>query len=476
MPPFKEMSPPCATQYCPPPQSRGRGSRLSWLAALWFSVLVCGCGEDRPPPAGSGGDAQVGLRDGGVGAPDAAFDAAPPPRPAAPVLPGADTVVSLPFQGAPVQLELRVGAALAQLDVHLSVDTTGSFGDEIDQMQSALDDRIIPALEKEVPDVAFGVSRFEDFGRDPYGAPGDVPYQLLTAITTVRTRVAAAVSALDDPLGNGGDIPESGFEALYQIATGDGYRLAGSTIIPPASNGGSTVGGVGFRAGAFHTVVHITDAPSHNPADYTGDFPGTRGQTEVITAAQDIDLRILGVASGLGARPQLEALAVGSGALVPATDGSCATGIGGAPRPATGDQCPLVFDIAGDGSGLSDAVVDAIVDLLGTVVFDEVFGVVTGDRLQFLESIVPTTAVVEPGTVGPGIADLRPPAGTDDTFTSVRPGTELVFQATLQNNTIPAADYDQVFRLEVQLFGDGLVLRSETVRIVVPRETPDGGA
>ena len=56
-----------------------------------------------------------------------------------------------------------------------------------------------------------------------------------------------------------------------------------------------------------------------------------------------------------------------------------------------------------------------------------------------------------------------------DTFVEVRRGTELEFVARLQNDRIPPADYDQVFRVTIEVLGDGLVLAEKVVRIIVPR-------
>jgi hypothetical protein len=355
--------------------------------------------------------------------------------------------------------------------VQLSVDTTGSFGGEIDAMQEDLQDRILPALEARVDDVAFGVNRFEDFPLRPFGESTDRPFVLHTAITTDARRAASAVARLDAPLGRGGDVAESGFEALYQIATGEGYRFGGATLIEPfgrSAPGGGTIGGAGFRDGALHAVVHITDAPSHTPADYGSDFPGTRGLDDAVSALRANDIRVLGVASAEIARFDLEPIALATGATVPAVDGRCATGIDGAARPTIGGVCPLVFDILGDGSGLSDAVIDALVGLVNSVRFREVHGVAIDDRLRFVQTIEATDASPPAGVAPPAITDEAPADGVDDTFRDVGPGTELHFLAHLRNTSVPPADYDQIFRVAIEIRGDGLTLTQRVVRIIVP--------
>lgn len=430
-------------------------------------MILAAC-SDRPGPP----------RPPDTGPPDRMDAAAPsddagePPsmRPdGGPRLPSVDREVVLPYFGAPAIEELDVEGVVGRLDVFFSIDTTGSFGGEIDNLQSQLRTSIAPALRERVDDVAFGVGRFEDFPLEPFGIASDRPFLLHAAITTDDTRVLSAVAALDRPLGDGGDIPESGAEALYQIATGEGY----GTLVEPF-DGGETLGGVGFRADALRVVVHVTDAPTHEPPDYAGVFEGTHSLGQAIDALNGLGVRVLGIASGDPARPHLERVAISTGAIAPAVDGQCATGIEGAARDPVGGVCPLVFDVREDGSGVAIAIVDAIADLLATVRYDEVWGE-TDDGLGFVRSIEASLAEPPEGIAPPGRADLRPTDGVDDTFTSVGPGTRLVFRATLRNETIAPADYDQIFHVTLRVVGDGVTLASARVRVIVPRGRLDAG-
>lgn len=434
-------------------------------------AAVCGCADDPAPPAA--------VLDGGprtdARPPDGEIDATTAGRrDGGPWLPPADLTLSLPY-GGPVQtIDLEVEADLGRLDVAFSIDTTGSFGQEIDTLQADLGGTIVPRLRERVTDVAFAVNRFEDMPDEPWGVPGDRPFELLVPMTTDVGRTASAVAALDDPLGHGGDVPESGGEALYQIATGDGYRAASRTVIPPYA--GSGVGGVGFREGAFRVIVHATDAPAHAPADYGARFPGTRSVDDAIGALAEIDARVVGIASGEAARPQLEALALGTGATIEPEGSTCATGIDGAPRDPIAGVCPMVFSVAPDGTGLTDTIVDAIVDLVNSVAYAEVFGESVDDPLRFVRAIEARDATPPSGVAAPAVSDLRPADGTADTFEDVRTGTLLRFTAHFANRTLPPADYDQVFRVVVEIRGDGLLLASRRVRVVVPRGRLDAGA
>jgi hypothetical protein len=382
--------------------------------------------------------------------------------------------VELPYQGPTEEVRLSAIADAARFDVHFSIDTTGSFGEEIDTMQGELLERVLPGIRARVSDLAVGVSRFEDFAVEPFGSFGDRPFALLTSITTSESLVGAGIAALDDPLGRGGDIPESSAEALYQIATGEGLRSGGIDWIAPfgrgAAPGGGTLGGVGFREGSLRAVVHVTDAPSHAPSDYLPDVGGVHSLEDATARLSEMNVAVLGIASSRVARPHLERVALDTGAFVEPIGGACPTGVDGASNPPVGGLCPLVFDITRDGAGLSDAMVDALVALLDSVRFEEVYGVATDDDLGFVTAVEARSATAPAGTAEPGREDLRPADdGILDTFVEVRPGTELELVAHFHNDRIPAADYDQVFRVTVQVLGDGLVLSEQVVRVVVPR-------
>ena len=461
-------------------------NRPAWRAAWGFALLaaaLAGCAADRPPPA-PGLDLGPRYLDAG-----AVLDAEPLPsdpdlggRGDASRLPSADLDVVLPFGGPAVEVPLEIRADLSKLDVVFSVDTTGSFGGEIDALQRDVLAVVAPRLEARVPDVAFAVTRFEDMPREPFGGPRDEPFTLVRAMTTSSALLASAVASLDAPLGYGGDMPEAGAEALFQIATGDGLSPFVAAYAPSRVAGGERQGGVGFRDGAMRVVVHVTDAPPHDPSDYGGAVSGAHSLAQAVAALRLNDVFVIGVASNEEARPHLESVAAGTGAVVaPASDGSCPTGFGGAPRAPVAGVCPLVFDIAADGTGLSTALVDAVVALVDAVAYEEVWGEAVGDSLRFVRTIEARGSTPPAGSPAPGRADRRPAGdGTLDTFTDVRAGTRVEVAALLRNETVRETDYDQVFRLVLELRGDSLVLSRLTVRVTVPGVRPaqrvDAGA
>jgi len=452
--------------------------------ALGLALLVAGCGEERPPPApgldpGPRRDAEVRdaeALDGGLVEPPQDLGR----RADAAALPAADVEVVLPFGAEAVEVPLAISADLTLLDVVFSIDTTGSFGGEIDALQQDVLRVVTPRLAARVDDVAFAVTRFEDLPIAPFGAVTDRPFTLVTPITKSTALLASGVASLDSPLGNGGDWPESGAEALYQIATGDGFPPFVAPYAPSREPGGSARGGVGFRDGSLRVVLHVTDAPTHEPGDYASVVRGAHSLDDATAALRANRVAVIGVASGDAARVHLESLATGTGATVPpGPDGQCATGLGGAPRPPVAGRCPLVFDIESDGTGLSTAVVDAVVALVDSVAYDEVWGEAVGDPLRFVRAVEARSATPPPGAPPPGRADRRPAGdGILDTFTDVRAGTRVEVAAILRNETVRETDYEQVFRLALELRSGTYVLQRLTVRVVVPgvRPTrPDAG-
>ncbi|MGD8863243.1 MAG: hypothetical protein PVI30_24735 [Myxococcales bacterium] len=487
------------------------GHRLTALTLATLALAPAGCGEDGTPsqPGVSTGRGPVddpGALDGGA---DGERDGGrPSPRPPdGPRLPPADEVIELPYGGDTRIYRIEVEADLAALDVHLSIDTSASIGAEIDALQADLEDAVIPQLRERVNDVSFGVSRFEDFPGAPFGAAAtvaqdraDTPFTLLTPVTSDVERIASAVAQLDQPLGFGGDAPESGYEALWQVATGQGYRVGRRELVPPfqgpAAPGGGVLGGVGFRERSLHVVLHVTDAPSHEPEDYGDAFTDTHGADETAEALTDVDARLVGIVTGRcpedepadfeapcteadladsnysRARTQLEALAVATSSVAEAEDGSCPLGVGGTPIDDDGDGwCPLVFDAADDGTGLSGTLVDAIVTLVDGIRFERVVGSAPQDPLGFVQRLAPAEVEQADGVAAPVVVDRLPedtPDGLPDAFEQVRARARLGFDVHLRNTNIAPARSEQRFRVVVAVLGDELTLAERTLRIAVP--------
>ena len=383
---------------------------------------------------------------------------------------------------------LRFDTNIRRADVHVSMDTSGSMGGEIDNLQASLRTEVVPGIQASILDSGFGVSEFEDFPISPFGSATcmgspDRPFALLQQITTDITRVDAAIRRLDMPLGCGGDLPESTYEALFQIADGGGVTWPGGSVppfVPDGSTpGGGDIGGVGFRSDAFPIVIHITDDVPHVAADYTTrGITGAHSRDDVVAAMDAIGARVIGIATQLRAREPLEDIAIATGAVIPPVMGTCPTGVDGRARatvtmPDGTPGCPLVFDARMNGSGLSTTLIDAVNALVTAIRFDTVSIRVIGDVHGFVRATIPRSAVPPAGATPPTVADLDGDS-IFDSFVNVTPGTVVEFTVLTYNDSVPQTDVDQVFMVTLQVIGDGVaVLDEKPVTIVVPRRPVD---
>jgi hypothetical protein len=406
----------------------------------------------------------------------------------------------LPYQDPEQRKPLDFATDIGVADIHFSMDTTASMGGEITNLKNSLTS-IVTQIASEIPSTAFGVSRYEDFPVSPYGSGGDLPFELHQRITTNVTAVQAGILALGTR--NGNDVPESGWEALHRIASGQAVTW-GATTLPaydpnigydPATNG--LIGGVGYRAGALPIAVQITDARSHDTTGFAGLCFSSNGQYgagvsphskgAAIAALQSNSIRVVGVSTmqwaigdGCNPRPDLEEVATATGARVPPSAwggscgaGMCCTALNGTGRAPDGaGLCPLVFDVNADGSGLGTAIIAGLRALVNFAVIDisaikdsvpqpNAHGGTT-DPALFITDILPVTLTPLPPT---GVVL----DGTGHIFLDVQPGTTATFDVKAENTILmPAAD-PQVFTLKIRVMGDGITtLSTRQVVIIVP--------
>jgi cysteine-rich repeat protein len=480
----------------------------------------------------------------------------------------------LPVGGPEENDNLLFTPTVQRADVLFNVDTTGSMGEEIDNLKAGLSSTIIPQTRARVSDAAFGLGRFDDiptcgttgtctntctwrndgecddgyigavtaacaFGTDcgdcgtrylGFGASasGDVPWQLLQTPTTNATTAQSAVNGLG--LHYGVDIPESGYESLYQIATGAGgvswpSRAAqcGEPAGSIAAYTGSGIGGVGFRASSIPIVMHITDADSHTSAQYqSAGVVGAHSDTQTIAALSAIGARTISVLSRVGttfnanAETQMTALSNGTGARVPVCafktsattwrcgTNQCCTNIGGTatapiPNNASG-LCTLLYRLDENGGGLGTAVVDGIDALIKYGKFDVYVrprddgNGATLDTTCFIKRVEAISYAAPPAepeascNPTPTITDLTG-AGyangfqgfSTGTSSASRPGASLTFRVVARNTNAsgqpcfePSTDA-RVFTAYLDVIDrtTGSVLDTQTVTIIIPPIIPD---
>lgn len=361
-------------------------------------------------------------------------------------IPDTDFYVVLEYGSGPQVRELDFTARLGRGDVLFLVDTTGSMGLAIDNVRSSLSTTIAPAVEDAIADVVMGVGDYRDFPVDPYGSPGDWPYQTRQTMTSDLSAVQAALGTLS--AGGGNDGPESGIEGLYEAVAGSG------------SCSGGGFGSVCFRTGSNPIIVVVTDAPMHNgPSgnDYSG--LSARGYTETINALNAQNVKIVGASvdaaipfpfpiPGGGAAGRADLVSIARATMSRAYDGT-----------------DTVYD--SPGGSVAGSVVDGIIDLVGATRQD-----VTSaqrddpsdavDATRFIQSITPLRAT-------------RATTSDATTFYGVAGGTTVTFEVTFENDFLPHAPYVQLFQayIDVVETGSSTVLDTRNVYIVVPAE--DGG-
>lgn len=400
-------------------------------------------------------------------------------------------VFVVPYQQPPMppNATLDFATDLRRADVVFSLDTTGSMDGELVQLRSDLRTKIIPMLAAKIPDLGFGVANFEDFPVFPFGDGADEPIHLVTPVTTDPATAQAGIDQLQ--LGSGGDGPEAGNEALYQLATGAGVEWPGGKLEPFA---------VGWRTGALPIIVQITDAAMNAADTYGTSVPMAATRAATTDALKALGARMIAVVSAdgdlAGATREYLQVVTATGATVPpaafGSSGQCATGGNGVSDPpdASGN-CPLLFHIDGQGQGLGTSIVDAVSALADFATLDIDARAqnedgnmdANGDPLDavdaFLDRVVPNAnpSATVMCTKGLTVEDRLGNDGLDDTFVDVPPGKPVCFDVVAkQNDRVQPQPYPQLFRARIDLYGDGVTtLDSRQVWFLVPPKPPEPG-
>ncbi len=364
------------------------------------------------------------------------------------------------------RVDLETRAQLTVADIFFVIDRTGSMDGEIDNIKRNLQNTIVPQINAAITDVQFGVATYADFPIGSYGDRMDIPFTLVTPVDRSLSNVQGALNSVT--AGGGGDNPEAMVEALYQVATGEGYL----PWIPPRSPcaGPGRSGYACFRREAQPILVLIADAPSHNgptagprdtaysdatflnPPACPSTLPlcrasrGPHSYAEARAALQRLNARVIGVSSGsagLSGLADMQAIARDTGTV-------------------TAGGSPLVIGINTDGSDLDARVVSAVQTFTRQVRFNASARVVDLDPTRPASRIV---AAVRPRSADPA-ANVQRTDGT--TFYGVVPGTRLTFSLELVT-PLPRTSVEQRFPTRVQFLGDGRAnLGWRDIEIVIP--------
>jgi hypothetical protein len=411
-------------------------------------------------------------------------------------IPPEDFYVILPYHTDPVVRDLDFGTTIRVADVFFISDTTGSMGGTLSNVQATVTEPVTGILDRvvaSIPDVWVGGGGHKDLPFSTWSSPPDEPFYLSIRMTPPdhAADVAAAFNTLS--ASGGGDGPESGTFALYEIMTGEGgtWMDGGATYTMHHYIGDCLDAGWGapcFRDGALPIVIHFSDICQHNGPpddcdDYGGVMPAAPTWDEAVNQMVTRGARYVGVNASGGA------------ACATVTEGShCSTpgGCGGSPcwfmrqtARATGsvdvDGNELVYDLPNstDRATFSDTIVDAIETIATRVPLDistRVRGDSTDpehiDERMFIASRSPAcNEGVDPCWTEPtGVTHAQAVLTYDlSTFFGVVPGTRVLFRITFRNDFFPGESHVALFRAHIDVTaGSSAVLDTRDVYIVVP--------
>ena len=350
-------------------------------------------------------------------------------------------------------------------DIGFVIDTTCSMGGTITAIRSEFA-TLVTELTDVLPDAAYAVANHDDYPYGSFGSPGsDNVYFLHQQVTDDLTDVQTGLNALVTH--SGADGPEDGTEAVYQAASGAGYDMdcdgtydtltdvypfladpsdpfggGGGEWNDPSTTNGGTGGGMGFREYSLPVIVladdnYMRDPESSNAAynQTPGGCPIDAGMTDAVNAFLDQGARFVGVSvNGTLPYNQMVDLATRTNSLADLDgDGVAAE--------------PVVETWSGSSTTFRTTLVAAIQQLVAGVKFSRVDLSVEGDDYGFVTSIDPTY-----------YEDL----GVEDT------GTILTFTLNFRG-VVAATTEDQLYRLTLNVLGDGTVLVAQKdIIIVVP--------
>lgn len=333
-------------------------------------------------------------------------------------------------------IDVEFVAALGRTDLAIVIDSTSSMGFVLDALRTSFRSHVVPEVASVLPDAAFAVVAFGDFPVAPFGEVGrSYPFRIWSRVETEPRFARGGLDAITSA--GGGDEPESGVEALYQLATGHGL---GRWIAASQACEHGFDGAVCFRPDAAPVVVFVTDAPQYQGVDGLLRYPSAPFAPEVphdlgdaVRELNRIGARLLAIDAGYGAaRADLEALAHDV-------------------HPADGGASGIVLRLDRDETKTSPSVVSAIRELAATIV-------------QTIDLVVvdpaPNDDVDVTSFVSRVVAvEASPVTGVDrvetDRFVHVRPGTRIRFRLELAIPSALPSREPSLWALDVVARADG---------------------
>jgi hypothetical protein len=399
---------------------------------------------------------------------------------------------------------LKFGTNIKQVDVAISMDTTGSMGGSITNLKTNLSGTMFPALVAAIPSVGIAVADHDDYPTGSYGSPGctfggavtpgDLPVYVLQVVTTDLPTAQKAANDLGTHCGSDG--PESQEPSMWHILTAKELKWDTGSV-PAHTPAPGTFGAVDFRPGSLPVVVEITDVSWHDAASspYGADVISPPAMADVITAFNTNNARFIDVTNGAFGAPEDQAntLSDATKSNIPpsafATGGTdCPTGMSGAARPATGPggTCRLNF-LHNNGSGVSDSIVKAIqavsvgstFDVTAQPSNDPTNAPGTDGKPVDATKFIKALRAMDEGSPKDGCpahaAKDTDGDGIKDTFLTVVVGTAVCFEVLpAENTTVPPKPQAQFFNAFIDVLGmpGSVKLDRRDVLFLVPPKDP----
>lgn len=400
-----------------------------------------------------------------------------------------DFFVTAPKDAAatPAKTTLLSNAKIAQIDLAIVEDTTGSMTGAINNVKTGLAGTLFPNISKAIPDPALAVVDHRDYPVSPYGqvTPPDWPVKVLQTMTKDVTLLTTAANTM--VAGGGGDLPEAQISAMQHTLTGEALNWGSGSLpahMPPAG----TSGAVEFRNNSLQVVTLITDIDWHDEghtpySGFTAPTMVTLKAAFAKAAAKFIDITNgLGPGFPTGPSPEDQAndLSDATGSNVPVAAfegkcgaGQCCTGMDSAPRPPNGAVCRLNFQHK-NGDGVSQAIVNAVNAMSKGLSFAGGIGAfLSNDPLNAGD--VDVTKMVTVRAMDEGTSDClaRTAKDTDgdmvkDTFNGpIGVDNKICFELATTNTTVAATDKPQFFVGYVDVLGSPGSVRLERRMVVL---------
>lgn len=406
--------------------------------------------------------------------------------------------VVLPYNDPEKKDLLEFDTKIKKADILFHFDLTGSMANAIDTVKNDISSIIIPGVKAMLDDPAFGIASYKHIE--------STPHVMNQPVTTDAAKLQTALNNMTAP---GSGSIDSQYETLFQGASGHGfdgellkfdegdcfdnlimcvynydqgnmdvyYDHYHTVSLAPQNCTGQMghIGGGCFREAALPIQILMTDEALYNVDE---DILSDKGITaynyiwndskpdqghyreDVKNAMNAINSKFMGIMGTSLTSELLETIQDRMKEIADDTESK------------TADGRHFIFQVGYSGGGLSDEVVTAINDLLLNIKRDittkkmSVANIYSIDTTLFIKKMIPDSSI---------------PANNYDSmdnewFYNVRPNTKVLFDLTFENTIFePETTENTLFLAKIYVYGEGAILDTRNVYIIVPGIKDDGG-